>query len=42
MQVAEDLVKQGMTSSGAFNEALEAFVANHRLKNIIETGTYLG
>jgi hypothetical protein len=42
MQIAEDIVKQGMTSSGAFNEALEAFVANQRIKTVIETGTYLG
>jgi len=42
MRIAEDVVREGMTSSGAFNKALTALVANNRLTKIIETGTYLG
>lgn len=42
MQIAEEVVKQGMTSSGAFNKALETIVANNGLTEVIETGTYLG
>lgn len=42
MQIAEELVKNGMTSSGAFNKALTALVANNGITKIIETGTYLG
>ena len=42
MRIAEEVVKNGMTSSGAFNIALETIVANNKLTKVIETGTYLG
>lgn len=42
MRIAEEVVREGMTSSGAFNKALETIVANNGLTKIIETGTYLG
>lgn len=42
MQIAEELVRNGMTSSGAFNKALTTLVANNGITKIIETGTYLG
>lgn len=42
MRVAEDVVMHGMTSSGAFNKALTALVANRGITKVIETGTYLG
>lgn len=42
MRVAEDVIYNGMTSSGAFNKALTALIANRGITKVIETGTYLG
>jgi len=42
MQIAETLVKQGMTGDTRFNDELSSIVASKGLTKIIETGTYLG
>lgn len=42
MLIAEDLVKNGMTSGDKFNRRLTTFVKDMGFKKIIETGTYHG
>lgn len=42
MQIAEDLVKAGMSSGEVFANKLTEFVAEHRFTKLIETGTYHG
>lgn len=42
MQIAEDLVKNGMTSGELFNRKLTQFVREMGFTKLIETGTYHG
>ena len=42
MQIAEDLVRSGMSSGQEFNKALESLVASNGITKVIETGTYHG
>lgn len=42
MQVAEEIVKDGMTAGNAFKEALSGIMRSMPIMNVIETGTYLG
>lgn len=42
MQIAETLVKQGMTGDTRFNDELSSLIQIHGLSKVIETGTYLG
>lgn len=42
MQIAEQLVKNGMAAGSAFMDAITKIIADNKLTRIIETGTYLG
>lgn len=42
MQIAEQLVKNGVTSSDAFNRTLTEFVRGRGITKVVETGTYKG
>lgn len=42
MQIAEQLVKNGMTAGESFKNALKNIVSENPEINVIETGTYLG
>lgn len=42
MQIAENLVRNGITSGDQFNHRLTELVLEHSFKRVIETGTYHG
>lgn len=42
MQIAEEIVKHGMASTGEFSKHLTAMIAAMGITKVIETGTYLG
>lgn len=42
MRIAEDIVKNGITTGEAFNQALTNIIAHQGITQVIETGTYLG
>ena len=42
MQIAEQIVKHGMASTGEFSKHLTALIAAQGITKVIETGTYMG
>lgn len=42
MQIAEQIVKHGMSSTGEFSKHLTALIAAQGITKVIETGTYMG